>query len=247
MVRTLATSGCRVQVALAPAGAGKTAALRVLARAWEASGGTVVGLAPTAVAAEELGRATSVPGDTLAKYLHQTTRSATDAASGIGHPNVGPGTLVVIDEAGMAGTRDLAAVVRHVVDAGGSVRLVGDDQQLAAVAAGGVFRDLAEQGHAHGTTATLTELHRFTDPAEGAATLAIRDGDPAALDHYLDHGRVHTGDTGTATDAAYAAWKADQQAGLSSLLLAATRDTVRELNERARPGPPRHHRPAAWT
>ena len=91
MVRTLATSGCRVQVALAPAGAGKTAALRVLARAWEASGGTVVGLAPTAVAAEELGRATDVPGDTLAKFLHQTTRSATDAASGMGTRTWGRG------------------------------------------------------------------------------------------------------------------------------------------------------------
>lgn len=100
------------------------------------------------------------------------------------------------------------------------MRLVGDDQQLAAVAAGGVFADLAQLGHAHGTTATLTELHRFTDPAEGAATLAIRDGDPAALDHYLDHDWVHAGDAGTATEAAHAAWVADQQAGLSSLLLA---------------------------
>ncbi|WP_141339645.1 AAA family ATPase, partial [Ornithinimicrobium kibberense] len=99
---------------------------------------------------------------------------------------------------------------------------------------GGIFRDLAEQGNAHGTTATLTELHRFTDPAEGAATLAIRDGDPAALEHYLDHGRVHAGDTGDMVEAAYEAWAADQQAGLSSLLLAATRDTVRELNQRAR-------------
>ncbi|OLT19579.1 hypothetical protein BJF81_08710 [Ornithinimicrobium sp. CNJ-824] len=237
MVRTLATSGCRLQVALAPAGAGKTAALRVLARAWEASGGTVLGLAPTAVAAEELGRATGVRADTLAKYLHQATAAGASPETGtttaVGGA-VGSGTLVVIDEAGMAGTRDLAAVVRQVVDVGGSVRLVGDDQQLAAVAAGGLFRDLAEQGHAHGTTATLTELHRFTDSAEGAATLAIRDGDPAALDHYLDHGRVRTGDTGDVVDAAYAAWAADQQAGLSSLLLAATRDTVRELNQRAR-------------
>jgi conjugative relaxase-like TrwC/TraI family protein len=224
MVRSLATSGCRVQVALAPAGAGKTAALRVLARAWEASGGTVLGLAPTAVAADELGRATGVRADTLAKYLHQTTVGGA----------VGPGTLVLIDEAGMAGTRDLAAVVRHVVDAGGSMRLVGDDQQLAAVAAGGIFRDLAEQGYAHGTTATLTELHRFTDPAEGAATLAIRAGDPAALEHYLDRGRIHAGDAGAVTDAAYAAWAADQRDGLSSLLLAATRDTVRDLNQRAR-------------
>src|SRR5690606_27215753 len=77
-------------------------------------------------------------------------------------------------------------------------------------------------------------LHRFTDPAEGTATLAIRDGDPAALDHYLDHGRVHTADTGDMVEAAYAAWAADQEAGLSSLMLAATRDTVRELNQRAR-------------
>lgn len=237
MVRNLATSGCRVQVALAPAGAGKTAALRVLARAWEASGGNVLGLAPTAVAAEELGRATGVRADTLAKYLHQTTAAGaspeTGTTSAVGGA-VGQGTVVLIDEAGMAGTRDLAAVVRHVVDAGGSVRLVGDDQQLSAVAAGGIYRDLAEQGYAHGTTATLTELHRFTDPVEGAATLGIRDGDPAALDHYLDHDRVHTGDTGDVIEAAYTAWKADQHAGLSSLLLAATRDTVRELNQRAR-------------
>jgi AAA domain len=232
MVRSLATSGCRVQVALAPAGAGKTAALRVLARAWEASGGTVLGLAPTAVAAEELGAATGMRADTVAKYLHQAKAHTGGAPTDI--TSVGPGTLVVIDEAGMAGTRDLAAAVRHVIDAGGSVRLVGDDQQLAAVAAGGVFADLAAQGYAHGTTATLTELHRFTDPAEGAATLAIRDGDPAALDHYLDHDRVRTGDAGDVVEAAYAAWAADQEAGLSSLLLAATRDTVRELNQRAR-------------
>ncbi|MFK5634277.1 MobF family relaxase [Ornithinimicrobium sp. LYQ103] len=239
MVRNLATSGCRVQVALAPAGAGKTAALRVLARTWEASGGSVLGLAPTAVAAGELGRATGIRADTLAKYLHQTTTARAGASPG-SRPTVaiggavGPGTLVLIDEAGMAGTRELAAVVRQVVDSGGSVRLVGDDQQLSAMAAGGIFRDLAEQSHAHGTTATLTELHRFTDPAEGAATLAIRDGDPAAVDHYLDRDRVHTGDTGDVVEAAYAAWAADQQAGLSSLLLAATRDTVRELNQRAR-------------
>ncbi|MFK5582448.1 MobF family relaxase [Serinicoccus sp. LYQ131] len=239
MVRNLATSGSRVQVALAPAGAGKTAALRVLTRAWEASGGTVLGLAPTAVAADELGRATGVRADTLAKYLHQNASARAGAspegrsAAAVGGV-VGPGTLVLIDEAGMAGTRDLAAVVRHVIDAGGSVRLVGDDQQLSAVAAGGVFRDLAEQGHAHGTTSTLTELHRFTDPAEGAATLGIRVGDPAALDHYVDRGRVHSGDVGDVVDAAYEAWRAEQGAGLSSLLLAATRDTVRDLNQRAR-------------
>lgn len=225
MVRNLATSGCRVQVALAPAGSGKTSALAVLARAWEASGGDVVGLAPTAVATDELGRATGVRSETLAKYLRDVGRTGS---------TVGPHTLVLIDEAAMAGTRELAAATAHIVGHGGSVRLVGDDQQLSAVAAGGVFRDLAEQGRAHGTTATLTELHRFAHPAEGAATLGVRDGDPAALDHYLDNGRVHAADLATSSEAAYAAWKADQDAGKTSLLLALTRDTVLELNHQAR-------------
>ena len=68
--------------------------------------------------------------------------------------------------------------------------LVGDDQQLAAIGAGGVLRDIT---HTHGAL-RLTELHRFTDPAEATATLALLDGKPEALNFYLDHGRVHVGD-----------------------------------------------------
>src|SRR5690606_32061308 len=92
----------------------------------------------------------------------------------------------------------------------------------------------AGQARAQGTAAAATRIDRSTDPAAGAATSAIRDGDPAGLEHYLDRHRVHAGDTGEVVEAAFAAWAADQQAGLSSLLLAATRDTVRELNQRAR-------------
>lgn len=55
----------------------------------------------------------------------------------------------------------------------------------------------------------------------------------AAMVHYLDHGRVHTGDTRDTVEAAHEAWAADQRAGLSCPLLAATQDTVRDLNQRA--------------
>src|SRR5665647_2262944 len=79
-------------------------------------------------------------------------------------------TLVVIDEAGMAGTTDLAAAVDYITNKGASVRLIGDDQQLASVAAGGVLRDIAETAGA----VTLSELTRFKDPAEGAASLTLR-------------------------------------------------------------------------
>ena len=233
LVSRLATSGARVQVALAPAGSGKTTAMATLAKAWRAGGGDVVGLAPTAVAAAELGAAIDTPAETVAKFLHATSLAADDSRVAA-FPPVGPRTLLVVDEAGMVGTKDLAAVVDHVLARGGSVRLVGDDQQLTAVAASGVFRDLAELGDRTGTTVRLTELHRFTDPAEATATLGIRDGDPDALEHYLTRGRVHVGDAGTAADQAYDAWRADITAGRSSLLLAASRDVVRDLNEQAR-------------
>ena len=233
LVGALATSGARVQVALAPAGSGKTTAMATLAKAWRGGGGQVIGLAPTAVAAEELGQAIDTPAETVAKFLHSAAAAAT-VGRVAAFPPIGPRTLVVIDEAGMVGTKDLAAVVDRVLERGGSVRLVGDDQQLTAVAARGVFRDLAEQGSALGTTVRLTELHRFTDAEEAAATLGIRSGDPAALEHYLSKGRVHVGGDGAAVDQAFHAWRADVAAGSSSLLLAASRETVRGLNELAR-------------
>ena len=227
MVTELATSGARVQVAIAPAGSGKTTAMRTLARAWTDSGGTILGLAPSARAAAELRREIQTRTDTLAKltfsldYPRFMPRWVRD---------IGPDTLVIIDEAGMAGTADLAHAVDYVLGRGGSVRLVGDDQQLASISAGGVLRDIAEQVG----VVTLSELHRFADPAEGAATLALRLGDPAALGFYLDHSRVHVGDETTVTDHAYRAWAADRADDRDSVMLAPTRDLVAVLNARAR-------------
>ncbi len=245
LVRELATSGARVQLALAPAGTGKTTAMRTLSRAWtaadanSAAGGSVVGLAPSAAAAavlrDELSTSTAATDtDTLAKLIHclQTGIAVPDWVTAIG-----PDTLVVIDEAGMTGTRELATAVEYVMDRGGSVRLIGDDQQLAAIGAGGVLRDIAEVNGA----VTLSQVMRFTDPttgapnnAEGAASLALRDGDPAAIAYYTDNNRVHVGDLSTATGEAYSAWSADRAAGRDAIMLAPTRDMVAELNDRAR-------------
>jgi ATP-dependent exoDNAse (exonuclease V) alpha subunit len=121
-------------------------------------------------------------------------------------------------------------VVDFIVARGGSVRLIGDDQQLAAIGAGGVLRDIT---HSHGAL-RLTELHRFTDPAEASASLAFREGKPEALDFYLNHGRVHVGDLATATEDAFSAWVSDRAAGVDAIMLAPTRDLVAELNRRAR-------------
>jgi DNA primase catalytic core len=226
LVRAMATSGHRLQLAIAPAGSGKTTAMQTLATAWRTGGGTVIGLAPSASAAAQLGDQIGGRTDTMAILTHalNTGGRLPDWARAIG-----PNSLVIIDEAGMADTLSLDQVVDFVLDRGGSVRLIGDDQQLAAIGAGGVLRDLATT---HGAL-RLNELVRFADPAEAAASLALRDGDPAALGYYLDQRRIHVGDLGTCADAVFAAWTADRAQGTDALMLAPTRDLVADLNARA--------------
>jgi hypothetical protein len=226
LARQMCTSGARLQLAIAPAGAGKTTAMRALTLAWTQDGGQVIGLAPSAAAAAVLAEQTGIHTDTLAKLTWSLQHGdLPDWAAA-----VGPSTLVIIDEAGMADTLSFDTAVQFTINRGASVRLVGDDQQLAAIGAGGVLRDIQ---HSHGAL-QLTELHRFTDPAEAAASLALRDGDREALNFYLDHGRVHVGDLATTTQDAFAAWVSDRAAGLDVIMLAPTRKLAAELNRQAR-------------
>jgi conjugative relaxase-like TrwC/TraI family protein len=226
MVRQMCTSGARLQLAIAPAGAGKTTAMRALTLAWTEDGGQVLGLAPSAAAAAVLGEQTGIRVDTLAKLTWSLRHGELpDWAAA-----VGPSTLLIIDEAGMADTLTLNAAVQFAIDRGGSVRLIGDDQQLAAIGAGGVLRDIKQT---HGAL-HLTELHRFTNPAEAAASLTLRAGKSTALNFYLDHDRVHVGDIAKTSEDAFTAWVLDRSAGLDAIMLAPTRELVADLNRRAR-------------
>ncbi|GAA1149644.1 MobF family relaxase [Nocardioides aquiterrae] len=231
LVREVATSGARLQLAIAPAGSGKTTAMRALASAWADGGGTIIGLAPSAAAADALRSQIDTQTDTLAKLTHSLEQAReSGAAMPAWVAGIDSSTLVVIDEAGMADTLSLDAAVSYILERGGSVRLIGDDQQLSAIGAGGVLRDIIAT---HGAL-QLTELVRFKDPAEGAASLALREGKPESLGFYLDRDRVHVGDLATMTEDVFAAWQADRGAGLDSIMLAPTRDLVSELNQQAR-------------
>jgi conjugative relaxase-like TrwC/TraI family protein len=226
LVRRMCSSGARLQLAIAPAGAGKTTAMRALTLAWTQDGGHLLGLATSAAAAAVLAEQTGIRTDTLAKLTWSLQAGDLPQWAGA----VGRSTLLIIDEAGMADTVSLDTAVQFAIKRGASVRLVGDDQQLAAIGAGGVLRDIT---HTHGAL-RLTELHRFTDPAEAAASLTLREGKPEALDFYLDHGRVHVGDLATTTQDAFNAWVSDRAAGLDTIMIAPTRNLVAELNRRAR-------------
>lgn len=234
LVRGMATSGARLQLALAPAGTGKTTAMSVLAAAWTNSGGNVIGLAPTAGAAEVLAEDAHITTDTMAKFVQlagsEQDRSARRDPARKWFDTIGPDTLLIVDEAGMASTFELDEMIRHALAKGASVRLVGDDQQLASISAGGILTDLASRPE----TLTLSTVVRFRHPAQSAASLAIRDGDPAGIAYYIDHGRVHVGADQTAADMAYQGWAADIAAGHRSVLIAPTNEMTAQLNERAR-------------
>ena len=262
------TSGRQVDVLVGPAGAGKTATLAVIRRAWEAQhgNGSVVGLAPSAVAAHELASALQLRCETTAKWLFETEgQGGTDRESArVGlrercmdaynrgdHDTAGtaakamhrlereqeqwrlrPGQLIIVDEAAMSGTLDLAALATQAGQAGAKLLLVGDHHQLGSVSAGGAFGLLARHGHA----ASLDGLWRFSERWEAAATTQLRDGDAACVETYTSHGRVTGGDHDTMIDNAHAAWAADRAVGRRSLMIAADNATVAELNDRARAG-----------
>ncbi|MHC3370841.1 MobF family relaxase (plasmid) [Rhodococcus aetherivorans] len=221
MITHFLTARKRVAVAVGAAGAGKTTAATVIARAWEAVNGNVLALGPSARAAEVLGEEISVEGRTIADVL---TRHRVGIPTGIGR-----GDLLLVDEAGMASARDLADLTRIATDAGAVVRLLGDPQQLASVEAGGVLRALADRTNAP----FLRKVHRFATGGEAEASLRLRKGDVTVLEWYDSNDRIRQGMAHELADLVFAAYVADVEAGQVALMVAPTNDLVRQLNEKA--------------
>ena len=158
------------------AGTGKTHTLGTLRAVYESAGYTVIGLAPSARAARELEAGAGIESTTIARHLVE--QREIDAT-----------TVVVVDEAGMAGIRDLARVIDQVTRVGAKVVLVGDHHQLPEVAAGGGFR--AALDTLGGRVVELTVNRRQQHAWEQAALDQLRHGDVAtAFAAYRDHGRV---------------------------------------------------------
>ena len=223
-IAKIGLSGRVLDVLVGSAGTGKTTTMNALRRAWEKEhgAGRVVGLAPSAAAADVLAQDLGISTENTAKWLHEHRR---------GTWNLTVGQLVIIDEASLAGTLALDTITAHAADVGAKVLLVGDWAQLAAVDAGGAFGMLVRD---RGDAPELLDVRRFRNDWEKHASLQLRLGDTDVIDTYLEHDRVTPGTYEDILDAAYQAWVSDQAAGKTSVLIAETLDTVSELNTRAR-------------
>ncbi|MER6936122.1 MobF family relaxase [Nocardioides sp. NPDC127514] len=223
-ITAIATSRRQVDLLVGPAGAGKTTTMHALLLAWTREHGrrSVVGLAPSAAAAEVLAGDLGVACENTAKWLHDYS---------VGTCAFGPGQLVVIDEATLADTNTLDQVTGIAATVGAKVLLVGDWAQLQSIDAGGAFAMLAATRN---DVAELTEIHRFTHDWERAASVDLRVGRLEAITAYAHHDRLHDGTTQDMLEAAYAAWSVDQANGLATILVTDSTETMHALNARAR-------------
>jgi hypothetical protein len=221
VIRGVSSSGRGVDSVEALAGTGKTVTAGLLARAYAAGGYRVLGTAPTARAVRELKEEAGIP---RAWTLARLALDLDADPSGFGR---GPAVLI-LDEAGMAGTRETARVLEHAVAAGVKVIAVGDSGQLSSVQAGGWLGSLTRRLGSY----ELRAVVRQRDPRERALLAHVRRGDPSEyLTEKATRAQLHifTGDAETAAageQAAIAAWRNREAASPEQAVLIA-RDNAR--------------------
>jgi Ti-type conjugative transfer relaxase TraA len=219
------TGGRDLGVVVGHAGTGKSAILGVAREAWEAAGYEVRGVALSGIAAENLESGSGIASRTIASMEH---------GWGQGRDLLTTRDILVIDEAGMVGTRQLERVLSHAADAGAKVVLVGDPQQLQAIEAGAAFRSIHQR---HGG-AEIGEVRRQREDWQRDATRDLANGKTGtALEAYRSRGMVHEAQTreqarGDLIDR----WDRERQSApeRSRIILTHTNDEVRALNEAAR-------------
>jgi Ti-type conjugative transfer relaxase TraA len=219
------TDGRDLGVVVGHAGSGKSALLGVAREVWEVAGYEVRGVALSGIAAENLESGSGISSRTIAS-MERGWEQARDLLTSR--------DVLVIDEAGMIGTRQLGRVLSHAAAAGTKVVLVGDPQQLQSIEAGAAFRSIHKR---HGG-AEIGEVRRQREEWQRDATRDLatgRTGD--ALGAYRSHGMVQEAQTREqARSDLIERWDRDRQASpdRSRIILAHTNDEVRALNEAAR-------------
>ncbi|WP_026268471.1 MobF family relaxase [Micromonospora sp. CNB394] len=233
-LRFLVGDDRRVTGVVGPAGTGKTYLQRAVVAAAQHTGVPVLGLTVGQSAAQLLADATRQPDGTtlrtenIARWLHSHDRPPPGTRAA--HWRFAPGQWVIIDEASQVSSHDLARLVTQLDAVGGRLILVGDPAQISAVGPGGLFRYLDSLG----ATTHLTQVHRFSDTWEAAASLRLRTGDLTVLHEYDRRGRLHGGHRTLLIGQMLDRWAADMATGHPSMMLVETGDEAADIARRAR-------------
>jgi conjugative relaxase-like TrwC/TraI family protein len=183
----------------------------------------VRGLAPTGIAAIQLHAGAGVESATVDRFLVDLDNR---------RDRLEAGDVVLLDEAGMVGTRTFARLLDHANQVGAKLVPVGDDRQLQSIDVGGWFRGLKSRLGA----AELTVNRRQLDPLDRKAVELIRQGlAEQAMRLYRDGGRITVARTAVEAHTAMTAdWWESFSSGESAVMLAFRRVEVDRLNDLAR-------------
>ncbi|EGN7253090.1 Ti-type conjugative transfer relaxase TraA [Salmonella enterica] len=217
------TMGGRCAAIVGDAGTGKSFSMRIAKEAWEAEGYRVRGCALAGKAADELEAGSGIESRTIASL---------ELAWANGKDLLSRNDVLVIDEVGMVGSRQLSRVMDAVEKAGAKVIVLGDYKQLSAIEAGAAFRAIVETIGA----AELTQIRRQTEEWAKEASAEFARGDMRkALDAYNDRGHVRINETlDDAKKALAADYLADREKGGSSIILSYRNRDVIDLNNAVR-------------
>ncbi len=219
------TEGPDIALVIGYAGTGKSTMLGHAREAWEDAGYEVRGAALSGIAAENLEAGSLIRSRTIASMEHRWQQ---------GRDLLTSRDVLVIDEAGMVGTRQMERVLSHARDAGAKVVLVGDPQQLQAIEAGAAFRSIAENIG----SVEITEIRRQREDWQRDATRQLATGRTAeALEAYRDYDMLHSAETREAARGELIdTWDRERVAKPddSRIVLTHTNDEVRQLNLAAR-------------
>jgi Ti-type conjugative transfer relaxase TraA len=207
------------------AGAGQSTLLHEVRSQLASQGYNIRGAALSGIAAENLEQGSGIRARTLASWAYAWKE---------GRDMLGSRDVLVVDEAGMVGSRQMADVLERCRRAGAKVILVGDPEQLQAIEAGAAFRAIQERTGA----AELTEIRRQTVAWQREATKEFATGQTEqALGRYRDAGCINGAENDVAARAAMVErWLASRmkEPQKSRIMLAHTRADVHELNNTAR-------------
>jgi Ti-type conjugative transfer relaxase TraA len=211
------------------AGTGKSYVLASMREAYAADGFRVIGAALQGKTADDLQRDAGIESSTLHRLLGQLGR---------GELSLDSRTVLVVDEAGLVGSRQMEQLLAHVERGQSRVRLIGDAWQLHAIDAGDAFRRVSLQADAAHSNAELTEILRQREDWQRAASTSLsRHAIAEGLAAYQTRGFVHEfAEPGDARAALLGLWRADRRADPSrtQLLLAHTNDERQALNRAVR-------------
>ena len=207
------------------AGTGKSYLLGATREAWESQGFNVSGVTLSGIAAENLEGSSGIASRTFASRCYYWDK---------GEERLTKNDILVVDEAGMLSSRQMAQLIEVAHEGGAKVVLVGDPQQLQAIEAGAAFRAIAQQLN----YVELTDIRRQSHEWQQEATKELATGKTAqAVERYAAHSHVHEFETKTvAKNALVGVWNDSRLANPSQtqIMLAYNKNDVLELNQLAR-------------